>query len=233
MDFLKSIVVDGLVFFYGLLGDYGLAIIMLTIVVRVITLPLSLKQTSTTRAMQALAPERKKLEDKHKDDKEKLNQEMMELYKKHKINPLSGCLPLLIQFPVLIAVFQVLRDPEAMKTALAAKDLLPANPEDYSLFLGLMDLNLPDRLFEIVPGVIPILAGLTTWVQTKLTTPEQPQGAMGGLTTFMPFMIVIFSYTLAAGLPLYWLTGNIFSIAQHFVVDKLSPMPQQQEGGEK
>lgn len=229
--YLRSIIVDGLVFFYGLLGDYGLAIIALTIVVRVIMLPLSLKQTAATRAMQAMAPERKKLEEKYKNDKEKLNKEMLELYKKHKVNPLAGCLPLLIQLPVLIAIFRVLGDPETMQAALDAKGLLPATPADYSLFFGMLDLNAPDRLFGVLPGVIPLLAGITTYIQTKLTTVEQPQGAMGGFATFMPFMIVAFSYGLAAGLPLYWLTGNIFSIGQHFAVDKFNPAPKPEGGG--
>lgn len=230
--FLRSIVIDGLVFFYGLLGDYGLAIIMLTITVRAIMLPLSLKQTKATRAMQAIGPEKKRLEEKYKDNKDKLNKELLELYRKHKVNPLAGCLPLLIQLPVLIIIFRVLQDPDTMEAALAAKELLPENPADYSLFLGMLDLNSPDRLFGILPGVIPLLAGATTFLQTKLTMVEQPQGAMGGMATFMPFMIVIISYGLAAGLPLYWLTGNIFAIVQHFAVNKLlNPAPVSEGGG--
>ncbi|MTI93896.1 MAG: membrane protein insertase YidC [Firmicutes bacterium] len=206
---------ESLAFFYSLTNDYGLSIILLTIAVRLITLPLSMKQIASTRAMQEIAPERKKLEEKYKDDKEKLNKATMELYKEKNINPLAGCLPLLVQFPVLISVFQVLRETELMAERIGEH----FSPE----FMGLLDLSQTDPYF-----IIPILAGLTTYVQTKQTSAQQPQqGGMGMMTMLMPFMIVAFSIGLPAGLPLYWLVGNLFSIGQHYIVAQVGA----REGG--
>jgi len=225
MDFLRNIAAEGLIFFYNLTGDYGLAIILLTLAVRVVTLPLSMKQMNSTKAMQKIAPEQKKLQEKYKDDKEKLNKEMMELYKEHKVSPFGGCLPLLIQFPVLIAIFGVLRNPDVMYNAI----------DGFSpLFLGMVDLNVSfQKLIQegagfanyILPAIIPLLAGLTTYIQTKQTTAgqEKAAGGMGMMTVMMPFMIVFFSYTLPQGLPLYWLIGNIFSIGQHYLLNRPKP----------
>lgn len=222
---MKDIIARVLIFFYNIAGDYGLAIILLTLAVRLITLPLSMKQLASTRAMQRIAPEQKRLQEKYKDDKDKLNKELMELYREHNINPLGGCLPLLIQFPILIAVFGVLRDPEIMYNAI---------PDFSPLFAGLIDLNLSfkDLLKEgggiatyILPALIPLLAGLTTYIQTKQTTAGQTQGSggMGSMTLFMPMLIIFFSYSLPQGLPLYWLVGNIFSIVQHYLFNLPKP----------
>lgn len=227
---MRNIIAQVLIFFYNIAGDYGLAIILLTLAVRLITLPLSMKQMASTRAMQKIAPEQKRLQEKYKDDKDKLNKEMMELYKEHKINPLGGCLPLLIQFPILIAVFGVLRQPEIMYNAI---------PDFSPLFVGLIDLNqsFQGLLKEgagfasyILPALIPLLAGLTTYLQTKQTTAGQPQGSggMGTMTLLMPLMIIFFSYSLPQGLPLYWLVGNIFSIVQHYLFNRPKPST---EGG--
>lgn len=223
MDFLKNIVAEILIFFYGIAGDYGVAIILLTVAVRLITLPLSMKQIASTRAMQKIAPEQKRLQEKYKDDKEKLNKEMMELYREHKVNPLGGCLPVLIQFPILIAVFGVLRDPAIMENAI----------DGFSpFFAGIINLNKtfkelagPDFVSYIIPAIIPLLAGLTTYIQTKQTTAGQPQqsGGMGTMTMLMPLMIVFFSYSMPQGLPLYWLVGNIFAISQHYLLNRPKP----------
>jgi YidC/Oxa1 family membrane protein insertase len=230
VDFLRNIAAEALIFFYNLTKDYGLAIILLTFAVRIITLPLSMKQMASSRAMQEIAPERKKLEEKYRNDKEKLNQAMLELYREHKINPFGGCLPVLIQFPVLIAIFGVLRNPDIMKNAIA--DFSP-------LFLNLINLNLSFKelvsegtglVAYLVPAIIPLFAGLTTYLQTKLTTAgqEQAAGGMGAMTLMMPIMIVAFSYSLPQGLPLYWLVGNIFSIGQHLIMNRPKPAS---EGG--
>lgn len=237
MDFIRNIFAEILIFFYNMTDDYGLAIILLTLAVRIVTLPLSMKQISSTKAMQKIAPEQKKLQEKYKNDKEKLNAEMMKLYKENKVNPLGGCLPLLIQFPVLIAVFGVLREPSIMYNAI---------PDFSPLFFGAIDLNMSvSELFKeasqlyqesatvigyIMPAIIPLLAGATTFLQTKLTTAGQSSsaGGMGTMTMLMPLMIIVFSYNLPQGLPLYWLAGNIFSIIQHYIVARPKPI---EEGG--
>lgn len=230
MNFLRTIFGEVLIFFYNLTDDYGLAIILLTLAVRIVTLPLSMKQMASTKAMQKIAPEQKKLQEKYKNDKEKLNMEMMKLYKENKVNPFGGCLPLLIQFPVLIAVFGVLRDPTIMESAIEGFS---------SFFMGWIDMNkAASELFKeatdvfgyVTPAIIPLLAGATTFLQTKLTTAGQGSaaGGMGTMTLLMPFMIIVFSYNLPQGLPLYWLAGNVFSIVQHYIVARPKPI---EEGG--
>src|SRR5688572_21722498 len=126
---------------YGFVESYGLAIIMLTIAVRIVVLPLSIKQTRSMREMQRIQPELKKIQQKHKGDRQKMNEEMMALYKEHGVNPFGGCLPLLLQFPVLIALFYVVRDPlNYLKGTLADSALATAlreMPLQVNQFLGL------------------------------------------------------------------------------------------------
>ena len=233
MNILKNFFAQILIFLYKLTSDYGLAIILLTLLVKLVTLPLSIKQMNSTRAMQKIAPEQKKLQEKYKDNPEKLNKELMELYKANHVSPLGGCLPLLIQFPVLLAVFAVLKNPQIMKDAI---------PSFSPLFAGLIDLNKSCwELFKegtgifsyILPAVIPILAAVTTYYQSKLTMQGQNTDAagMGSMTALMPFMILVFSVTTPQGLPLYWLVGNLFGIAQHFVFVRPASVPEQ--GGDE
>lgn len=218
MSFISELLGGLLLFFYNLTGSYGIAIIILTIVFRLATFPLNLKQIKSTKAMNALVPERKKLEEKFKGDKEGLNKAMMELYAKHKINPLAGCLPLLIQMPIFIAMFRVIQDTDNF-----------AN----TMFLGIDLARNASELGSFVGPILPILAGLTTYLQSKQSMADNPaagQGGMGAMTTIMPLMIVFFSWSLPAGLALYWLVGNIFSITQHhFLNKKVDFTPQQGE----
>jgi YidC/Oxa1 family membrane protein insertase len=233
VDFLKNIFAQILIFFYNITADYGLAIILLTLLVRLVTLPLSIKQINSTRAMQRIAPEQKKLQEKYKDNPDKLNKEMLELYKINKVSPFGGCLPLLIQFPVIIAVFAVLKDPKIMSDAI---------PGFSPFFAGLVDLNksFAQLIKEgtgiaayIIPAVIPILAAVTTYFQSKLMTAGQNTEAagMGTMTMLMPLMILFFGYSLPQGLPLYWLVGNIFQIAQNLVFSR--PAAVAEQGGEE
>jgi YidC/Oxa1 family membrane protein insertase len=128
-----------LTFFYNLVGDYGLAIIILTVLVNVITFPLTRKQLQASKKMQAIQPELKRLQEKYKGDKEKYNQATMEFMKDNKVNPLGGCLPLLIQFPILIAVFTLLKNPDMIRGTVT-----DFNP--YFLFFNL-DLTMPDPIY--------------------------------------------------------------------------------------
>lgn len=233
MNYLKYFFAQILIFFYKLTSDYGLAVILLTLLVKLVTLPLSIKQMNSTRAMQKIAPEQKKLQEKYKDNPDKMNKELMELYKANHVNPLGGCLPLLIQFPVLIAVFAVLKNPQIMYDAI---------PSFSPFFAGLVNLNKSCwELFKegtgifgyIIPAVIPILAAVTTFYQSKLTMQGQNANAagMGSMTAFMPLMILVFSITTPQGLPLYWLVGNLFAIAQHFIF--VRPASVAEQGGDE
>ncbi|QNO13943.1 membrane protein insertase YidC [Alkalicella caledoniensis] len=194
--------------FYNWTSSYGLAIILLTLAFRIIILPLNIKQIRNTQAMNALIPEQKKIEKIYKEDKEKLSQATMELYKKYNVSLFSGCLPMLIQLPILIAMFSVIQQTSNFTS---------------TMFLGI-DLAVPDKLFGIT-GLLPILAGITTYIQSVQTssTSTSNQASNGTLTTMnklMPLMIVIFSSTMAAGLALYWFVGNVLSIGQNYIISR-------------
>ena len=172
--------------FYALIPSFGLAIILLTILVRVVLLPLSIKQTKSMREMQRIQPEIKKLQAKNKGDRQKMNEELMALYKEHGVNPLGGCAPLLLQFPVLIGLFYVVRDPEKYVSATTSlfKDLV-SQPLATHQFLGLrLDCSSSAALSGADPsnvgqvcgdGVISalpylalvLLMGFTTYYQQK------------------------------------------------------------------
>ena len=233
MAFLKNIFAQVLILFYNLTTDYGLAIILLALLVRVITLPLSIKQINSTKAMQKVAPEQKRLQEKYKDNPDKLNRELTELWRANKVSPFGGCLPLLIQFPVIIAVYAVLRDPNIMIDAI----------QDFSsLFAGVIDLNLSFNqlvseatgIFDyVVPAIIPVLSAATTYWQSKQMAAGQSAapGGSGAMTLLMPVMILFFGITLPQGLPLYWLVGNVFQIVQSAILNK--PESETATGGDR
>ncbi len=210
LDPISEVLAVVLEYFMDLTGSYGIAIIILTIIVRGLTFPLMAKQMKSTSKMQELQPEIKKLQEKYKDDKETLNKKTMELWKEHNVNPAAGCLPLLVQMPVLIGMVRLLHE--------------------YQRFLGDIDphfiginLSQPDPIY-----ILPALAGVTTYLQQRLTMKGQANSAM---MTMMPLIIVVISATLPAGLPLYFFVGNLFSLLAHLVWKR--PNMQKQEGGAK
>lgn len=183
--------------------DYGLGIILVTLLIRIAILPLMIKQTKNTKAMQALQPEMQKLREKHssKDQQtqQKLQQEMMQLFQKHNVNPLAGCFPLLIQMPILIGFYHAIMRTDAI--------------EDHN-FLW-FDLGDADPYF-----ILPLIAGVTTFLQQKImmagTGNAQPQMQM--MLWIMPIMIIIFAVNLPSALSLYWVVGNIFMIIQTLAI---------------
>ncbi|SHJ93393.1 protein translocase subunit yidC [Caminicella sporogenes DSM 14501] len=205
---------------YNLVNNYGIAIILFTVIVKLILLPLTLNQTKQTKKMQKIQPKVKELQEKYKNDKEKLNIKIMELYKEHKINPLSGCLPMLIQIPIIYGLFGALRKPEVF--------VFPNNPELLSKainapFLWLPNLVNPD-VFLLgnlkLPGVLPILAAITTYLSmNQMNTGEQAQ-QMKVMNTVLPLMILWWGISLPAGLTLYWAVSNIFQMAQQYFLTK-------------
>lgn len=201
---IVDILFEVLLYFYNLTGNYGVAIIILTIIVKVITFPLTQKQIKSAKAIQDIQPELKKLQEKHKNDKEKLNEETMKLWQEHKINPLAGCLPLIVQFPVLIAMFRLLQESETL--------FMNAGIADFNKMLLFFDMTQPDITY-----ILPILAGVTTFLQQKLMTTDQSQKA---LLYLMPIMIAGFSIRFPAGLTLYWVLQNVLSVGQHMLVNK-------------
>lgn len=186
-------------FFYKITHNYGVAIILLTIVIKIIIHPLTKKNFKTMKGMQKLQPEMVKLKEKHKEDKEALNKEIMDLYKRHKVNPLGGCLPLLLQMPIFFALFTTLRSDIELRGA--------------GFIFWLQDLSTKDPYF-----ILPILMGVTMIIQQRMTPSPDPNQAKIGMfmSIFMTFMFINFP----SGLVLYWLTQNILTIGEQILIDR-------------
>ncbi|RJX23528.1 MAG: membrane protein insertase YidC [Dethiobacter sp.] len=191
-------------YFYNLVGDYGLAIIMLTAVVNIITFPLTRKQIQASKKLQDIQPELRKLQEKYKHDKEKYNKVTMEYMKEHKVNPMGGCLPLLVQFPIMIAVFQLLREP-----GIIAQSVENFNPN--FLFFPL-DLTKPDPIY-----LLPIMAAAATFFHQRLVMTDPKQKMM---LYIFPVMIMVISVSFPAGLVLYWFTNSLFSVGNHYLLKR-------------
>lgn len=201
MDFLSNIMQTALTFFYNLtisfgFPNYGVAIILLTIAIKALMYPLTVKQVKSMKAMQDIQPKMKELQEKYKGNPEKLNKELANLYKEAGVNPLAGCLPLLVQMPFLIAIFFAIRDYQYAQ--------LPPS------FLWMTDLAQPDPTY-----ILPVLSALTTYIQQKQTTTEMTQQNKMMLI-FMPIFIGYISLTFPAGLVLYWVVSNMFQIGQQW-----------------
>ncbi|MBT2293312.1 membrane protein insertase YidC [Paenibacillus albidus] len=179
-------------------GQYGLAVLVMVIIVRTLILPLTMKQVKSSRAMQAIQPELQKIQKKYKDTPEKVQQETMRLFQENKVNPMAGCLPLIVQMPIFIALYNsIYYNPQLREHA----------------FLWLQ-LGEPDKLF-----ILPVLAALTTFIQTKMMTkmnPVQQQGPMQFMMMVYPVLIFVMSYNFPAALPLYWVYSNIYTIIQNY-----------------
>ena len=203
MGFLGGVMRSTLVLLFNLTGNHGIAIILLTLLIRLVLLPLTLSQNRSLAAIKEMQPKMQALEEKYKDKPEEYQRKMMELYKEYGVNPLGGCLPLLVQLPFLWALFGVLRD---FPGGIAAESFVrPFTPQ----FL-LWDLSLKDPYF-----ILPILSGLTSYWQMARTATDPSQKSM---TVFMPIFITWISLSFPAGLVLYWVVSNLFMIVQqHFM----------------
>lgn len=190
---------DAIVFFGGLAGNYGVGIIILTVLVRLVLVPLTVSQNKSMAKMQKLNPEIEKIKEKYKDDPTKQNEETMRIWKEHGVNPLAGCLPLLLQMPIIFAMFTALRGFEF------------AGRAD---FLWIPSLASPDPLY-----ILPILAGLATFLQTKMSTAQTGGAGNQAIMMYgMPVFIAYISTSFPAGLALYWTVTNVFGVVQqHFV----------------
>lgn len=238
---LIGIVEEILRILYSVTHNYGLAIILLTIIIRVLLYPLMQKQMTSMRETQKIQPLMQEIQKKYKNDKERLNQELMKLYKEHKVNPMGGCLPLLIQMPILILFFQVLRGFEYLDpvTQEVAGGFLWIPNEIIYQGEKIAGLAAPDHLFGEIGGypvgILPVLVGLSMYIQQKLTTPSAPAagqsnsapssaaGTQKMMTTIMPIMIGFISFTLPSGLSLYWFTSTLFGIGQQLLINKKDP----------
>lgn len=187
-------------------NQYGLAILIVTIIIRFAVLPLTIKQVRSSKKMQEIQPELQKLKEKYKDDVQKQQEETMKLFQKHGVNPLAGCFPLLVQMPILIALYHaIMRNGEIRE----------------STFLWLQ-LGTADSTF-----VLPLLAALTTFIQQKMMSATMP-AQMKNLMFIFPVLIFVMSMSFPAALPLYWIFSNVFTIVQNYFIHGRGNMIQQQ-----
>jgi YidC/Oxa1 family membrane protein insertase len=230
-----------LAFFYAIIPNEGVAIILLTITVMLVLFPLTAKSARSMLAMQRLQPEIKKLQAKHKGDRQKLNEEMMELYKENKVNPLGGCLPLVVQFPVFISLFHVLRSTAATVPigSQLYKDIIAAKPNGLT-FLG-MDLSLKatdphSSLWVALPYYILVgavfLTGFLQSRQSQRNTPPGGNPQMQMITKVLPIAFGAFSLFFPAGLVLYFLVSNLWRLGQQeLIMRKIAPRDHVRKGG--
>lgn len=183
--------------------SYTLAIILLTIIIKLILYPLTFKQMKSMRMMQELQPKIKELDKKYKDDPKKKQEAMMDIYKEHGANPMSGCLPLLIQFPILIALFRGLQQ------------FQPSDKEFYTL-LGLINLSKPDP----TGLVLPVLVGLTTFLQQYITSPNATDSTQRMMLYAMPVLFGWMTRNFPSGLALYWIVFSVAGTVQQIYINK-------------
>jgi YidC/Oxa1 family membrane protein insertase len=204
------------------IGNFGVAIICLTIIVRALLFPIAQRQFASMAAMRKVQPKMKALQERHKEDKPRLQQEMMKLYQEEKINPLGGCLPIFIQFPIFFALYKVLSLSIEMRHkpfVLWIKDLSAADPLTPINLFGLLPFNPPPMLHL---GVLAILLGVTMWLTMKLS-PQQMDPAQQQVMQFMPWMMMLFFAALPAGLQLYYVMNNLLSLLQQQVLYARTP----------
>jgi YidC/Oxa1 family membrane protein insertase len=232
--------VNAMLLFYGLLGNqFIIAIIALTILIRLIVFPLSLKQQRSMSMMQALqsSKEWQDIQKKYKGDREKLAQEQMRLYREFGINPAGGCLPTLIQFPVLIGLYQsitrVLATSPLQLVDLARRVYLPGLAALIPLHDNFLWLNLgqPDPIY-----VLPVLVVVTTWAQQKLLTPPNPDSQASGMNqsmqVMMPLMFGFFALSFSSALSIYFVISNVVGVAQYAIINRWFRSKWEQEAQE-
>lgn len=223
MDFISNILGDVLRVIFGFTHNYGMSIIVFTILVKIILTPLTIKQTKSTFAMSEINPKIKEIQAKYKDKPEKQNEEIQKLYKESDINPLAGCLPLLIQMPILIGLFGVFRDP----LHYGVFDTQAAFTQATGQFLWIKSLNNPDI-------ILAVLSGISAFFMQKAMTPkDQLQGSMKMMTWLMSGLSFYWGFIFPAGLTLYWTVSNIFSVFQFFLITKPLRAKLEKEKAEK
>jgi len=239
-QFVITPMVNTLLMIYSVIGNFGIAIILFTILVRLITHPLTVKQLKSAQAMQEMQKSKKwqNLQKKYKNDKQKLQQEQMALYKEMGVSPFGSCLPTLLQFPIIIGLYQsiirALANAPLQMVTLYNNDVTLLSFVDIGSLIPIdntflwMDLSQPERLYIMGIG-IPVLAVIvliTTFMQSRLMTPAAQPGEQGAQMTqmmnlYMPLLMGYLALTFAAGLALYFVTSNLVTIAQYAAMGKL------------
>lgn len=187
---------------YGFFGNWGWSIVAMTLVIRIILFPLTFKSMVSMNKLKDLAPKMKEIQAKYKDDKQKMQMQIMDLYRKTGANPMGGCLPILLQIPIFFAIYRVLLNAIELKGA--------------EWILWINDLAIKDPYF-----ILPILMGLTMFIQQRITPTNFTDPMQEKIMKFLPLIFVVFFITFPAGLTLYWCVNNICSLIQQMVVNKI------------
>jgi len=201
-------------------GNFGLAIVIVTLLVRTLLIPLNVKQIRSSKAMQDIQPELKKIQEKYSSKdaqtQQKLQQEQLALFQKHGVNPLAGCLPIFIQMPVLLSMYHAIMRTEAIKQG--------------SFFW--LELGSPDPYY-----ILPLITGVATFLQQKIMMADTPSttgpNPMAAMLYIMPIMITVFALVLPSALSLYWVVGNVFMVAQTLLIRKPMMKDASTGGGTK
>lgn len=207
-------------FLFGLTGNFGVAILLFTVLVKLALFPMANKQYISMAHMKKMQPKIKRLQERYKDDKMKLQQEMMALYKKEKINPMAGCLPVILQIPIFFSLYKVL--------------YVTIDMRHQPFFGWIKDMSAPDpltpvNLFGLIPwdppsmiaiGILPILMGITMWLQQKMSTTTQMDPAQQKIMGMLPIVFTFILANFAAGLVLYWTWNSVLSILQQWVITR-------------
>ncbi|HEX8402787.1 MAG TPA: membrane protein insertase YidC [Allosphingosinicella sp.] len=198
---------------FGAIGNFGVAIICLTVIVRGLMFPIAQRQFQSMAAMRVVQPKMKEIQERFKDDKPRQQQEMLKLYQAEKINPLAGCLPIVVQIPIWYALYKVLLIAVEMRHQPFAgwiKDLAAPDPLTPINLFGFLDFAPPAFL---AVGILPIIVGITMWLQFKLN-PQPTDPVQAQVFSIMPWVLMFVMAPFAAGLQLYWATSNILTILQ-------------------
>ena len=221
-SFLTKPVSYSINWFYKKVGNFGLAIIAFTVLMRIILFPLAHTSFKSMAKMKKLQPEMQRLKETYPDDRQKMQQELMALYRREGANPVAGCLPILVQIPVFFSLYKVLFVTIEMYHAPFygwIHDLSAPDPLGILTLFGLIDWNMPEILSIVNIGILPIIMGFTMWLQQKLNpAPADPTQAR--IFALLPFVFTFVLAGFAAGLVLYWSVNNILSIAQQWVIQR-------------
>ena len=185
---------------HGIVGNWGWSIILVTLLLKLILFPLSYKGLMSMQKLKDLAPQMKEIKEKYAKDPQKMNAQMMEMYKKHGANPMGGCLPMILQIPIFFAIYRVFLNAVELQGA--------------PWTLWITDLSMKDPFF-----VLPVLMGISMWYQQRITPNSMTDPMQQKIFQWLPVVMTIFFVTFPAGLVLYWLVNNLFSIAQQFVIN--------------
>ena len=186
--------------FHDLVGNWGWAIVLVTLLIKLLLFPLSYKGMMSMQKLKDLAPKMKELKEKYSKDPQKMNMKMMEMYKKNGANPMGGCLPMLLQIPIFFALYRVFLNAVELQGA--------------PWMLWITDLSLKDPLF-----ILPVLMGVTMWYQQRITPNTMTDPMQQKIFQWLPVVMTVFFVTFPAGLVLYWLVNSLFTIAQQFVIN--------------